>query len=83
MGQVDQRQEAWTKDRKHGLTQLEGEELLALLRACAWAQPSSDGNTTSGYDLAVDDLKKSAVWCNHVEVQHWLTQTWLSIPQVS
>ena len=62
----------WIKDRKHGLNQLEGEELLALLRACAWAQPSSDGSFTSGYELAVDDLKKSSVWSNHVEVQQWL-----------
>ena len=76
----EQAWDRWIKDRKHGLTQLEGEELLALLRACAWAQPSSGGSLTSGYEIAVDDLKKSSVWSSHVEVQQWLTQTWLSIP---
>lgn len=79
----EQAWDRWIKDRKHGLTQHEGEELLALLRACAWAQPSSDGTLTSAYELAVDNLKKSSVWSNHIEVQQWLTQTWLSIPQVS
>lgn len=47
----------WVKDRKHGLTQAEAEELLALLRDCAWAQPSSDDNLASGYELAVQILK--------------------------
>lgn len=79
----EQAWDRWIKDRKHGLTQPEGEELLALLRACAWAQPSSGDSLTNGYELAVDDLKKSSVWSNHVEVQQWLTQTWLCIPQVS
>lgn len=79
----EQSWDRWVKDRKHGLTQAEAEELLALLRACAWAQPSSDDNLASGYELAVQNLKKSSVWSNHVQVQQWLTQTWLCIPQVS
>ena len=49
----------WAKDHKHGSSQSEAEELLTLLCACAWADP------TSAYKLAVNDLKQSAVWNIH------------------
>ena len=79
----EQAWDRWVKDHKHGLSPVEAEELLTLLRACAWAQPSKDGNLASGYDLAVQDLKKSSAWKDHEQVQQWLTQSWLCIPQVS
>ena len=73
----------WVKDHKHGLTEPEGEELLSLLRGCAWA-PSVDGSDPpSEYKSAVNSLKQSGVWTNHNQVREWLTTKWLRIPQVS
>lgn len=34
----------WVKDHKHGLTSDEGDELLDLLRSCAWAPPCFSSN---------------------------------------
>ena len=80
---TEQAWDRWVKDRKHGLSQTEAEQLLAFLRACAWA-PSIEGpDAASAYKHAVDDLKQSPVWRNHVQVREWLTNKWLSIPQVS
>ena len=78
----EQAWDRWVKDRKHELSHTEAEELLILLRACAWAPPSSGSNVASDYDIAVSDLKKSSVWKNNVQLQQWLTQKWLCIPQV-
>lgn len=73
----------WTRDHKHGLSPTEAEELLDLLRACAWA-PSSDGaDPGQHYQLSVSQLKQSSVWKNHQSVRQWLTNYWLPIPEVN
>jgi len=78
----EQSWDRWIKDRKHGLNQSEGEELLTFLRACAWAPPSS-GDGVDSYELAVKNLQQSSVWTNHLQVREWLNTKWLNIPQVS
>ena len=78
----EQAWERWVRDHKHGLTQEEGEVLLSLLRACAWA-PSSSGDDPDGLYLeAVKNLKESNIWRTHMMVQQWLNTKWLSIPEV-
>ncbi len=73
----------WVKDHKHGLSESEAEQLLTFLRACAWA-PSVDGtDLTSAYKSAVNDLKQSGVWKDHIQVREWLTTKWLNVKQVS
>ena len=64
----EQAWDRWVRDRKHGLSQVEADELLTLLRACACAPPTDDTDPTSTYKLAVNDLKQSAVWNNHDQV---------------
>ena len=71
----------WVKDHKHGLSHSEAESLLTLLRACAWAPPG-DGDVASIYKLAVNDLKESEVWKNHIGMRQWLSTMWLNIPEV-
>lgn len=75
----------WTRDHKHGLSAEEAEELLSLLRSCAWASPSSDKQlpVDVNYKKAEEELKKSLVWKNHPVVQTWLQDWWLSKPEVS
>ena len=41
----EQAWERWCKDHKHGLTLLEQEKLLRLLRACAHAPPADSSST--------------------------------------
>ena len=62
----EQSWERWVKDHKHGLTEAEGTERLALLRDCAWAPPScsADQPLDCLYHLAVDRIKQSPVWTN-------------------
>ncbi len=38
----EQSWERWVHDRKHGLSTVDGEILLSLLRNCAWAPPARD-----------------------------------------
>ena len=71
----------WTHDHKHGLSPVEAEELLDLLRACAWVPPV-DGDQGLQYRMAVSELKNSQVWNNHITVRQWLSNKWLSIPEV-
>ena len=94
----EQAWERWVKDCNHGLSKVEQEELLSLLRACANAPVSqnihreNEGTTPdeeqeskdglSGYHLAVADLKSSSVWKDHEDVQMWLSTYWLTIPMV-
>ena len=78
----EQAWERWVRDHKHGLTHEEGEVLLSLLRACAWAPSSSGVDTDSLYLQAVKNLKESNIWKTHMTVQQWLTTKWLSIPEV-
>ena len=63
----------WTRDHKHGLSTAEAEELLDLLRACAWAPPGNCTDIGENYQLAVSHLKRSTVWLNHQQVRLWLT----------
>ena len=70
---------------KNGLNKQQEEQLLPLLRACAWA-PSAVDTSTLGvdayYQQAVADLKRSPEWQLNRNVQSWLNSTWLCIPQV-
>ena len=79
----EQAWERWVKDGKHGLTSDEADQLLAELRACAWAPPGREGEDIDiCYKQAVQNLKESKVWKDHTCVQQWLSTTWLSISQV-
>ena len=79
----EQAWERWVKDGKHGLTSEEADQLLAELRACAWAPPGKEGeNIGICYEESVRHLKHSKVWKDHPCVQQWLSTTWLSISQV-
>lgn len=75
--------ERWVKDRKHGLSQQDGECLLMLLRKCAHAQPDNNIPFGHNYRKQVNILKESHVWIKHVQVRDWLQAKWLSIPEVS
>ena len=49
------REQCWVKDKKHGLSEADAEQLLSLLRKCAHAQPNlttpSDQLQTGGKKL--------------------------------
>ena len=82
----EQSWERWVKDHKHGLTKDDGDSLLDLLRNCANAPPPpihEEKQEDFYYQQAVSNLKASKVWKDNTNVQGWLTNTWLSIPQVS
>lgn len=72
----------WTRDHKHGLSPVEAENLLDSLRVCAWAPPVDGNEPEFRYHAAVDSLKKSSAWKNHLAVREWLANKWLSIPEV-
>jgi len=79
------REQAWTRwvtTSHNGLSKEEADELLALLRKCAWA-PSSKDNPTDKYSKAVDNLKESGVFKKHIKVRSWLESNWLNIPEVN
>ena len=50
----------WVKDHKHGLTTDEADELLDLLRGCAWALPCFNEQQTEDYSYlqAVESISK-------------------------
>lgn len=70
----------WVRNHKNGLTREQGENLLRLLRDCAWAE-GGDSSQDAQYQLAVQQLKASSEW-KLESVQGWLNSTWLCIPQV-
>ncbi len=72
----------WTRNGKHKLTRDEGEKVLRLLRACAWAPPSESGDTGVYYRKAENQLQASPVWKSHPHVQEWLKKHWLAVPEV-
>ena len=72
----------WCRDHKHGPTSEEANTLLELLWACAWAPPANEGDPGERYKQAVNERKKSQLWKNHHDVRQWLSNTWLSIPEV-
>ena len=59
-------EQAWTRwihDWKHGLSASDGESLLSMLRACAWASPGEDGKDRDYYyQQHVNTLVTSQVW---------------------
>ena len=72
------------RDHKNGLNEQQ-EQLLALLRVCAWAPSAVDTSildVDAYYQQAVADLKQSPEWQLNHNVQSWLNNTWLCIPQV-
>ena len=82
----EQAWERWTRDSKHGLSALDSEFLLDQLRACAWApSPTPDEQLPPHhhYQQAVEVLKSSNLWKNNKQLREWLTNTWLSMPEVS
>ena len=80
------REQAWTRwvnTTHNGLRKVEAEDLLTLLRKCAWAPSLSDKDSkTDGYVKAVNDLKASCIYKEHSNVRSWLESNWLTIPEV-
>ena len=67
----------------NGLSKVEAEDLLTLLRKCAWAPSSCNKDSqTDGYVKAVNDLKASRIYKKHSNVRSWLESNWLNIPEV-
>ena len=69
----EQEWEMWIKDRKHGPTSEEADQLLAELRACAFASVTKNQYGTS-------NIQKCGK-ITHV-FSSWLSTTWLSISQI-
>ena len=78
----DFHREQSVKDHKHGLTSDEGEELLDLLRPCAWDPPCFSTSEEPSTFQTVESLKASQVWLHHEMAQTWLNNYRLSIPKV-
>ena len=80
------REQAWTRwihDRKHGLSASDGETLLSMLRACAWASPGEDGkDRVYYYQQHVNTLVTSQIWKQNSQVVQWLNGAWLKCSQV-
>ena len=80
------REQAWTRwihDRKHGLSASDGETLLSMLRAYAWASPGEDGKDRDYYyQQHVNTLVTSQIWKQNPQVVQWLNGAWLKCPQV-
>ena len=81
----EQAWERWVRDRKHGLSVSDGDQLLSLLRNCAWASPARNGDVPPDkhYKEAEELLKESTVWRENHAVQAWLNAKWLPILEVS
>ena len=79
------REQAWTRwvhERKHDLTRSDADLLLEMLRDCAWAPSGEKDALDYHYQRAVERLQSSPIWKNNVNVQQWLNNNWLKIPQV-
>ena len=80
------REQAWTRwmnTSHNGLSKMEADDLLTLLRKCAWAPLSSNKDSqTDGYVKAVIDLRASCIYKEHCNVRSWLESNWLNIPEV-
>ena len=82
----EQAWERWVRDHHHGLSKNEGDELLRLLRECAHApapRPQEQLPQNYYYNIALQNLKSSAIWLNNEHVRTWLNNYWLSISTVS
>ena len=65
------REQAWTRwvqSRKSGLSREDGDHLLELLRACAWAASGEDESIDVNYCKAVSALQRSSVWKDNSKV---------------
>ena len=66
------------KDKKHGLSNVQGSVLLELLRDCASAPPNRDICDEAGdyyYKQAEKLLQDSDVWTGNEQVKQWLSTT--------
>ena len=82
----EQAWERWVKDHKHNLTSSQAADLLDLLRACAWAPstaPDEQLPKDHYFQQAVIALQGSEVWKGNGQVQHWFSNTWLTVAEVS
>ena len=82
----EQAWERWVKDHKHNLTSFQAADLLDLLRACAWAPstaPDEQLPKDHYFQQAVIALQGSEVWKGNGQVQHWFSDTWLTVAEVS
>ena len=82
----EQAWERWVRDHHHGLSKNEANELLRLLRECAHApapRPQEQLPQNYYYNIALQNLKSSAVWLNSEQVRTWLSNYWLNISNVS
>ena len=80
------REQAWTRwiqDHKNALSADEREQLLSLLRDCAWAPSASELACDFHYKQSLEKLQKSTVWKQHENVRNWLVGSWLNSPKVS
>ena len=78
----EQAWERWVRDKKHQLTEAQGQELLYMLRQCVNAPPVQPVQMAK-FKEAVNVLKGSDIWKQNPLVRQWLTNGWLSIPHVS
>ncbi|XP_065894780.1 uncharacterized protein [Dysidea avara] len=71
----------WIQDHKNGLSVDEREQLLSLLRDCAWAPSASELACDFHYKQSLEKLQKSTVWKQHENVRNWLVGSWLNSPK--
>ena len=79
------REQAWERcvgDKKHQLTEAQGQELLYILQQCVNAPPAQPEQMAK-FKEAVNILKGSDIWKQNPLVRQWLTNGWLSILHVS
>jgi len=67
------REQVWIQSRKSCLSREDGDHLLELLRACAWAASGEDESIDVNYCKVVSALQHSSVWKDDSKVQSWLT----------
>ena len=79
----EQTWERWVKDRKHGLSVVDGDSLLCLLRDLAQAPSLTDDQPVDHfYQKQVKNLKESKIWKENSSVREWLQGKWLCSPEV-
>ena len=76
--------ERWVRDQKHELSPEDGEKLLELLRACAYAPPATEEGIPVNqlYKAAESALKGSDLFKENPHIRYWLLNMWLNKPQV-
>ena len=82
----EQAWERWVKEKRHGLSDVDGATLLDLLRDCANSPPNRDLQCKPAdfhYQQALALLKSSSLWKDNTNVQRWLSSNWLCSPEVS